>query len=345
MAEWINSDRPIPVQTDPESPSSFLTDSGELTASNGALLADRYAILSKLAQGGFGKTYLARNIRLPGAPQCVIKKLSTDRQSSNLTELEIARWQFEQEAFCLSRLGAHAQIPTLLDYFHAEGESYLVQEYIPGHTLAALVERGQKFTPEEVEKFLRQMLMLLEYIHSHHLIHRDIKPENIILCQTDRRFVLLDFGSVKDLNPTQRDRSNIHSHSIGTPGFAPPEQLANRAVYASDIYALGMTCIYLLTGTPPYQFPTDPHTCELQWADELEIGQNLYDPIAKSIQLSLANRYQSATHALTAMENQSVRTTLKAYLDRKYAVAKSEPLGSGSYYPSVIHRALGIENS
>jgi serine/threonine protein kinase len=345
MTDWINRDRPIPTQTNLQSPSSFLNYSGELTASNGGLLADRYAILSKLGQGGFGKTYLARNIRIPGAPQCVIKKLSSDRHQHQQIELEIARWQFEQEAFCLSKLGAHAQIPTILDYFHADGESYLVQEYIPGHTLAALVRQGQKFTPTQVEKFLRQMLMLLEYIHSHNLIHRDIKPENIIFCQTDRRFVLLDFGSVKDLNPVGRERSNIHSHSIGTPGYAPPEQLANRAVHASDIYALGMTCIYLLTGTPPQQFPTNPHTCELEWADDLEIGQDLYDPIAKTIQLSLANRYQSATQALTAMENQSVRSTLKTYLDRKYAVAKSEPLGSRLYYPSVIHRALGIENS
>lgn len=304
----------------------------------GEILLDRYLIQSLLGRGGFGETFLARNLRLPGEPACVIKKLAP--QSADPDQIEIARHHFELEALCLSQLGTHSQIPGLLDYFQLGSHHYLVQAYIPGSKLTQLIDRQQRFTEAEIETFLQQMLQLLEYIHSHNLIHRDIKPENIILCQTDRRFVLLDFGAVKDLNAIgNAHRSDIHSHSIGTPGFAPPEQLANRTVYASDLYALGMTCAYLLTGKYPNQLPIDPYTCEPIWADSAQIGRELSQVIGKMLQISLADRYQSAAQVLTALENRATRAKLQTYLDRKHAISNSE----GGYYPAVVHWALGID--
>ena len=306
----------------------------------GTLLAERYSIQSLLGRGGFGITFLARNINLPGQPPCVIKQLalpSTDPQ-----EIATLQHQFYLEAATLSRLGSHAQIPTLLDYFHIDTDLYLVEEYIPGIVLSQ--QSQTRFTETQIEDFLLQMLRLLEYIHSHRTIHRDIKPQNIILCQTDRRFVLVDFGAVKDLHASTAqfsDRADL-SRSIGTPGFAPPEQLANRTVYASDIYALGMTCLYLLTGKEPNQFPIDPDTCELVWADTVEISPSLGEIIRKTIQVSLADRYQSASEVLNALDNRSVRTTLKAYLDQRYAISKTESIGSQLTYPAVIDWALGI---
>ncbi len=316
----------------------------------GTILAERYSIQSLLGRGGFGITFLARNINLPGQPLCVIKQLalsSTDEQ-----EIATLQHQFYLEAATLSSLGSHAQIPTLLDYFHIDTDLYLVEEYIPGIVLSQSIDRiatrseqsQTRFAEPQIEDFLLQMLRLLEYIHSHRTIHRDIKPQNIILCQTDRRFVLVDFGAVKDLNAsaTQLSHRSDLSRSIGTPGFAPPEQLANRTVYASDIYALGMTCLYLLTGKEPNQFPIDPYTCELVWADTVEISPSLSEIIRKTIQVSLADRYQSASEVLNALDNRSVRTTLKAYLDRKYAISKTESIGSQLTYPAVIDWALGI---
>jgi serine/threonine protein kinase, bacterial len=310
----------------------------------GEILAKRYLIQSSLGRGGFGITFLAQNIYLPGQPLCVIKKFAPRFTDPHL--MAIAHQQFELEALSLSRLGSHAQIPTLLDYLTIGTDCYLVEEYIPGIVLTQFVKEQRKFTESEVENFLNQMLRLLEYMHSHHLIHRDIKPENIILCQTDRRFVLVDFGAVKDMAPVAngRARTDFSSSSIGTPGFAPPEQLANRAVYASDLYALGMTCVYLLTGKEPSQFPTDPYTCELIWSDTVEISPELSDTIGKMLQISLVDRYQSATQVLTALENLSIRAKLRKYLDRKHAVSKSEQIiGKRIYYPAVIHWALGID--
>jgi serine/threonine protein kinase len=303
-------------------------------------LAKRYLIQSLLSRGSFGITFLARNIYLPGNPLCVIKQFAPRCIDPQL--IEIARKQFELEALILSRLGSHAQIPSLLDYFSVGANCYLVEEYLPGIVLSKLVTTDRQFTEVEVEKFLTQMLRVLEYIHSHHLIHQDIKPQNIILCQTDRRFVLLDFGAVKDIDPITAGKQGENSRAIGTLGFAPPEQLTNRPVYASDIYALGMTCIYLLTGTDPSEIPTDPQTCELLWAEGLEISVELIEIINKMTQILLVDRYQSATQVLTALDNRSIRAKLRAYLDQKHAIAKSENSGSLGYYPAVVHWALGI---
>lgn len=302
-------------------------------------LAKRYLIQSLLSRGSFGITFLARNIYLPGHPLCVIKQFAPTCTDPHL--IEIARKQFELEALILSRVGSHAQIPSLLDYFSVGANCYLVEEYLPGIVLSELVTTDRKFTEVEVEKFLTQMLGVLEYIHSHHLIHRDIKPQNIILCQTDRRFVLLDFGAVKDIDPITGGKSE-NIRAIGTPGFAPPEQLTNRPVYASDIYALGMTCIYLLTGKDPSEITTDPHTCGLVWADDIEISVELIEIINKMTQIPLVDRYQSATQVLTALDNRSIRAKLRAYLDQKHAIAKSESSGFLGYYPAVVYWALGI---
>ena len=306
------------------------------------ILTQRYLVESLLGRGGFGVTFLARNIHLPAQPFCLVKKFTPIFTDPKL--VAIARDQFGLEALILSRLGSHAQIPTLLDYFQIEENCYLVEEYIPGTVLSQLVIDRGKFTEAQIENFLIQMLRLLAYIHSHHLIHRDIKPQNIILCQTDRRFVLVDFGAVKDLFPTTNGtKQGEYSTAVGTPGFAPPEQLANYPVYASDLYALGMTCIYLLTGKEPGAFATDPYTCELIWADDLEISIDLIEIINKLIQITLTDRYQSATQVLVALENRSTRAKLRSYLDQKHAIAKSEQIVGGVYYPAVVDWALGIE--
>jgi serine/threonine protein kinase len=321
--------------------STMIQRRGSTTANEDVILANKYKVRSLLGRGGFGITFLARNICLPGEPLCVIKKFAPRVTEPKL--IAIAHDQFDLESLSLSRLGSHAQIPSLLDYFTIGTDCYLVEEYIPGIVLSQIISKQREFTASEVEKFLVQMLRVLQYIHSHQLIHRDIKPQNIILCQTDRRFVLVDFGAVKDLDPFTTARTHPdESRAVGTPAFAPPEQLADRAVYASDLYALGMTCIYLLTGKEPSQFSIDPRTCELMWADLVDISIDLIEIINKMTQIPLIDRYQSATQVLTALENRQTRAKLRTYLDQKHAVAKSENSGSLDYYPAVVHWALGI---
>lgn len=110
---------------------------------------------------------------------------------------------------------------------------------------------------------MNQILPVVRFVHRNRIIHRDIKPPNIIKSSLDSRLVLIDFGAVREF---LADIDDVHSYQapasqfVGTPGFAPPEQLALRPCYASDIYALGMTCLFLLTARTPIEFDQSPRT-------------------------------------------------------------------------------------
>lgn len=270
------------------------------------LFRDRYEVLRMLGRGGFGVTFLAKDVSLPGEPFCVIKQLCP--KVSDASSLENARRRFEREAKILAKLGSHSQIPRLLHYFVADGEFYLVQEYIRGSTLARLVRRSGCFSEAAVKHFLREMLLLLKYVHKQQVIHRDIKPQNIIRCEDDGRLVLIDFGAVKELIAQAGDTTTKSSttHFIGTVGFAPPEQFSLRPVFGSDIYALGITCLYLLTGKAPLDFDTNRHTGELLWRDYVQVSEPFAEILSKMLKISLAERYQSVESILRALACESV---------------------------------------
>jgi serine/threonine protein kinase len=296
--------------------------SGELAVDEG-LLANRYQIFKILGRGGFAITYLARNVYLPGQPLCVIKHLAP--KFTNPALLTIAKWRFYVEARTLSYLGSHSQIPLLIDYFRKDGEMYLVQEYVPGDTLFEAIRSQAVKTEAEVQDFLLEMLHLLTYLHNCRLIHRDIKPQNIIHCATDHRLVLIDFGAVADREGSNQDDQRLTIKAIGTPGYAPPEQILGQPVYASDIYALGMTCIFLLTGKEPIYLAVDPRTSEVRWRSEIIIGDDLADIIDKMIRIPLVDRYQSAVQVLQAIESRQLRTKLRRYIDSKYSHGLLDP--------------------
>ncbi|MEM9980668.1 MAG: serine/threonine-protein kinase, partial [Cyanobacteria bacterium P01_D01_bin.2] len=222
----------------------------------GQLFRDRYEVVRILGRGGFGVTHLARDRMLPGLPLCVIKQLFP--KVSHPIALERAKQRFRREARILGRLGSHSQLPMLLDYFTFKGEFFLVQEYVHGDTLSREIRKGGAQKEETVKRFLKEILPAIRYIHSNRVIHRDIKPPNIIRCRDDNRLVLLDFGAVRECLHHDDDpgdhAASPTTHFVGTMGFAPPEQLALRPTYSSDIYALGITCLYLLTGKSPLEF-------------------------------------------------------------------------------------------
>lgn len=260
------------------------------------LLRDRYRVIQTLGQGGFGATFLALDESLPGQPNCVIKQLRPTTNAPHV--MEMARELFKREAETLGRIGNHPQVPRLLDYFEANQEFYLVQEYVSGSTLQQLVKANGPFNEFGVKQFLSEILPVLEYIHSNRVIHRDIKPANMIRRAQDLKLVLIDFGAVKYQN-TQQNSSNSEqtaftSYAIGTPGFAPPEQMAMRPVPASDIYALGVTCIYLLTGKSPKDLDYDPTTGELLWRKHVHISDHFVTVLEKMLEVSVRRRYQTA---------------------------------------------------
>jgi serine/threonine-protein kinase len=313
------------------------------------LFRDRYEILRMLGRGGFGVTFLAKDVMLPGEPLCVIKQLCP--KVTDASALENAQRRFEREAKILGKLGSHSQIPRLLDYFIADGEFYLVQEYVRGSTLARLVRRSGCFSEEWVKRFLREMLVLLQYVHKQQVIHRDIKPQNIIRCQDDGRLVLIDFGAVKEL-VAQAGETSMKAPTtnfIGTVGFAPPEQFSLRPVFGSDIYALGITCLYLLTGKAPLDFDSDRHTGELLWQNFVQVSEPFAKVLSKMLKISLCERYQSVGAILRALDQDSPQDSLARCLLIRYqpdpeAVASRNDSSSQSHHSPAAKEALAIRD-
>lgn len=290
---------------------SFQTDIGQVTqlshlCGSSDLFCDRYMIARQLGRGGFGVTFLARNMALPGQPWCVIKQLCP--KVKNEGALKRARKCFKREAKTLAKLGAHGQIPQLRNYFEVDGEFYLVQDYIQGHTLTTEVRRHGPFSEESVKEFLREILPLLQFIHDQGVIHRDIKPPNIIRRRVDRKLVLIDFGAVKEeiaqstIFGEQATAAATTTHFIGTMGFAPPEQLSLRPVYGSDIYALGMTCLYLLTGKTPMKLSGDSKIGHIAWRDRVSVSDYFAKILDKMLKTSVRERYQNASEISRALD-------------------------------------------
>ncbi|MBD1825183.1 pentapeptide repeat-containing protein [Cyanobacteria bacterium FACHB-DQ100] len=274
------------------------------------LLRDRYRVFHALGQGGFGATFLARDESLPGQPHCVIKQLRPTATAPHV--MQMARDLFEREAQTLGRIGNHPQVPRLLDYFEANQEFYLVQEYISGSTLQQEIKRSGAFSEAGVKQFLSEILPIMQYVHSHQVIHRDIKPANLIRRSQDCKLVLIDFGAVKNqvnsISTSLSDQTALTAYAIGTPGFAPPEQMAMRPVYASDLYALGVTCIYLLSGKSPKDLDYDPTTGELLWQRQVHVSEHFAGVLKKMLEVSVRHRFQSANEILRALD-------LEPYLD------------------------------
>lgn len=276
-------------------------------------LHGRYLVLAQLGKGGFGATFAAVDLDQPQKFYCVVKQLRPSAEDPGV--FKMAKQLFEREAKTLSLVN-HPQIPKLLDYFEEDQRFYLVQEYVKGHNLHQEVKENGPFSEAGVKQFLSEMLPILAHIHSQRLIHRDIKPANLIRRDSDRKLVLIDFGAVKNevntvLMEAASGQAALTAFAVGTMGFAPPEQMTMRPVYASDIYALGVTCAYLLTGKVPKDIGSDLRTGELAWQKYVQVSDPFAQVLKKMMDLSVTHRYQSAEEVLEALNLLPYEESLK----------------------------------
>jgi len=269
------------------------------------ILNNRYRVLQTLGAGGFGNTFLAEDTHMPSGRRCVIKQLKPVTHDPKT--YEVVKERFQREAAVLEELGeGHPQIPRLFAYFSEASQFYLVQEWIEGDTLTKKVEQAGRLNENEVKAILVSLLPVLDFVHSRRMVHRDIKPDNIIIRKRDGLPVLIDFGAVKEaMNTVVNNPANsAESMVIGTPGFMSGEQAAGRPTYASDLYSLGLTAVYLLTGKLPQELQTDDRTGELLWRQLApNLHSNLATVIDRAIRFTPRDRFSTAREMLNALQS------------------------------------------
>lgn len=299
----------------------------------GQILRGRYQIIRLLGSGGFGDTYLAVDRDLPGSPQCVVKQLKSKNVQSSIWQT--ARRLFETEAQVLYRLGKHEQIPQLLAHFEENQEFYLVQEFIEGEDLSQELVPGKQLNEVEVIALLQDILTILGFVHQQNVIHRDIKPSNLIRRQHDGKFVLIDFGAVKEISTLVGNTQGQISGTVlvGSSGYMPSEQLGGKPRFSSDIYALGMTAIQALTGTLPDELPEDAETGEVDWREYAQVSNHLAAILNKMVRSHFRDRYQSTTEVLSDLAK--LKMASASFTQRLVLLGSSkEPFVK--YYPLLI---------
>jgi serine/threonine protein kinase len=213
----------------------------------GTVLQGRYKIARLLGGGGMGMVYLANDQRLANRP-CAIKEM-VDHFIDQAQRIE-ANEYFAREADTLAQL-KHQAIPAITDRFELANRHYLVMEYVEGRNLEEeLAVRGEPLPEGLVIDIARQLCDVLSYLHGlvPPIIYRDMKPSNVML-NSNGRVVLVDFGIARLFKAARKGTM------IGTLGFAPPEQYQGLVDPRSDIYSLGATLHYVLTGRDPEKFP------------------------------------------------------------------------------------------
>jgi serine/threonine protein kinase/sugar lactone lactonase YvrE len=251
------------------------------------LLRDRYRGQSVLGQGGFGKTYLALDEQKQ--TPCVIKQFLPQSSMAQAAE------RFRLEAQQMATLGSHPHIPQLLDFIEQNQQQFIVQEWIKGDNLAQILLQKGAFRETEVLTLLHELLPVLQFLHQHQVIHRDIKPENIIQ-RSQGTFALVDFGAAKTTSQTTLNKTGT---IIGSANYAAPEQTFGKAIFASDIYSLGVTCLHLLTGVSSFQL-YDMAEGTWAWRDFLKhpVSDRLGKILDKMVVAATKQRYQSVTEIL-----------------------------------------------
>lgn len=279
------------------------------------ILRSRYQTRKFLAQGGFGRAFLACDRDTLDTP-CVIKQfLPNLGNGSNELAWKKSKELFQREAQQLKELGKHPNIPNLLAFFEEQGRLYIVQEYIHGPNLLALMAQKGPFPERQVLFFLVQLLRILDYIHGQGTIHRDIKPANIIYEPGKKQYVLIDFGISKQVGSHLTQMGT----SAGTAIYAPPEQLKGYVDFSSDLYGLAATAVRLLTNAFPQEVNgslEDPVydilNCEWvfgPWCQDHQVPLNpaLEEILLKMLSLKPSDRFPSAKAVLERLQQEKTK--------------------------------------
>jgi serine/threonine protein kinase len=267
------------------------------------ILGDRYEVQQQLSKKAGRQTLLVRDLE---TQKLAVIKLLTFDSDFEWDDLKL----FEREAAILKTL-SHPAIPQYLDYLELDGKNgkgfAIVQTYIEAKSLEQHLKAGRSFSETEIKEIAKALLEILTYLHGHTppVIHRDIKPSNILLANRSGHSVgqvyLVDFGSVQTLAGKEGGTVTV----VGTYGYMPPEQFGGRAVPASDIYSLGATLIYLVTGSHPADLPQK--NLKIQFEPAVNISQELTLWLKRMTEPSLERRLATVQDAFSALDKPQQR--------------------------------------
>lgn len=246
-------------------------------SSIGTIVDNKYELVQYINKGGMSAVYLAVNKRLGN--RWAIKEIKKTNEQFNQIYIN----SLIAEASLMKDLD-HPAFPRIVDIIDTEEYLYLVMDYIEGQTLEQVLNEYGPQDEKTVARWAIELCGALSYLHNQNppIIYRDMKPSNIII-NPNGRLKIIDFGTARVFNP-QKANDTI---ALGTRGFAPPEQYAGRTDARSDIYALGMTMKYLVTGKNPC-LEYSSNTYETK-----QISESMQAIIDKCIEINLENRYQS----------------------------------------------------
>ena len=268
----------------------------------GTILSGRYRVERVIGMGGFGITYAARHVSL--GTQFAIKEFYIEgkcmRLADNVTvtyqdmepgAFEKFRKRFHDEAITLCQLD-NSHVVHVHDIFDENGTTYILMDFVVGETLQKKVEREGVLPYDLAVNYMAQLCEAVEHIHSHHILHRDIKPDNIIITPSNN-VVLIDFGSARSFVHNQEQK---HTAML-TVGYAPIEQYTatSKKGNYTDLYAVGATFYFILTGKKPLPAAERVIQDELQTPSDLnpQVTDAVSRTIMKALNLKPEDRYQT----------------------------------------------------
>jgi serine/threonine protein kinase len=285
-------------------------------------LVNRYQLREQLSHKAGRQTFIAQDLQ---ADRLVIIKILSFGQGFEWDDHKL----FEREASTLKNID-HPAIPRYLDYFEVDESDIrgfaLVQTYIQAPTLETAIEEGRKFSEAEAIELANRILDILTYLHELHppIVHRDVKPSNILIGNRSGNSIgevyLVDFGSVQAFASKESGTITI----VGSYGYIPLEQFGGQTTPASDLYSLGMTLIYLLTGSHPAELTQ----VNGQIKFTAEISNRFHRWLEKMTQPHLDKRFDIAKLAQIALRSKDgscgdfehlkpANTKVKLYRDRE----------------------------
>ncbi len=259
------------------------------------VLEQHYKIIKPLAEGGFAFTYLVQDLG-NADNQYVLKFLKvSSSDSSNQLKYEDLKKMVEREVAMLKLFSDEPQIPNFINLLEDNQGFYLIQEYIEGNLLSDALKT--QVSEDYIKILIREILEIVDKLHCKNIIHRDIKPSNLIRRKTGE-LVLIDFGSSKKMT-YENLQHKLHTR-VYTPGYAPLEQLNGNPQLNSDIYAVGMIAIQILTSLEPHQLTLDS-LGKVCWDSQIDISAQLRKIIDKMTESNYNDRYKNTQDVIQAL--------------------------------------------